>query len=143
MWVAPIYQGESLLCIVGPEYDSSGTTRAFFQGSCANCLWNGKSAKCDYYLSRTQGWNSDDDVTILQAGGLLQALGSGRVLKDIPPKVEEIADDTVEKQSTASGTMRTPRKTTAPATETFSEADPSGSCEDDLLMFLTSATRPG
>ncbi|KAF4209786.1 hypothetical protein CNMCM8927_004989 [Aspergillus lentulus] len=86
-------------CVVGPEYDSAGTTRAFFQGSCANCLWNGKSAKCDYYLSRTQGWNSDDDVTILQAGGLLRALDSGPALKDIPPKVEEIADSSAERQS--------------------------------------------
>ncbi|KAF4188910.1 hypothetical protein CNMCM7927_000484 [Aspergillus lentulus] len=86
-------------CVVRPEYDSAGTTRAFFQGSCANCLWNGKSAKCGYYLDRTQGWNSDDDVTILQAGGLLRALDSGPALKDIPPKVEEIADDSAERQS--------------------------------------------
>ncbi|GFF44664.1 hypothetical protein IFM58399_07350 [Aspergillus lentulus] len=86
-------------CVVGFEYDSAGTTRAFFQGPCANCLWNGKSAKCGYYLGRTQGWNSDDDVTILQAGGLLRALDSGPALKDIPPKVEEIADDSAERQS--------------------------------------------
>ncbi|KAH1487048.1 hypothetical protein KXV92_006843 [Aspergillus fumigatus] len=41
--------------------------------------------------------------TILQAGGLLKAIGDGPALKDIPLQIEEVIDDPVEAQSTASG----------------------------------------
>ncbi|KAH1591275.1 hypothetical protein KXX44_008840, partial [Aspergillus fumigatus] len=40
---------------------------------------------------------------ILQAGGLLKAIGDGLALKDIPLQIEEVIDDPVEAQSTASG----------------------------------------
>ena len=44
---------------------------------------------------------------ILQAGGLLKAIGDGPALKDIPPQIEEVVDDPIEAQSTAPGVTRT------------------------------------
>ncbi|KAG2016824.1 hypothetical protein GB937_006026, partial [Aspergillus fischeri] len=129
-------------CIMGPEYDSAGTTRAFFQGSCANCLWNGKSAKCNYYLSHTQGWNSDDSVTILQAGGLLQALGSSPTLRDIPPQVEEVVNDPIEEQSNVSRASHTPHKSTTPPSASVTAHTPSVEAGAGRISRRSSAVKP-
>ncbi|PKX97254.1 DUF3716 domain-containing protein [Aspergillus novofumigatus IBT 16806] len=98
--------GTFLKCIVSPEYDSNGTTRALFQGACANCLWHGKGSTCEFYLGRNKQWDSGDDMAILQAGGLLKLWNDGAVLQDMPPG--ESVDDSAERQSVASN--RTPLK---------------------------------
>lgn len=54
---------------------------------------------CKYLPRRFPYYLAYLGSTILQAGGLLRALDSGPALKDIPPKVEEIADDSAERQS--------------------------------------------
>ncbi|GFF27649.1 hypothetical protein IFM46972_02128 [Aspergillus udagawae] len=80
-----------------------------FGGSCANCWWHGRSSKCEYYLGRNGQWNFDDDVAILQAGGLRKLLNDGPVFTDMPPT--EVADDPSDHQSVESD--RTPRKSIA------------------------------
>ncbi|EAW15485.1 uncharacterized protein NFIA_048220 [Aspergillus fischeri NRRL 181] len=112
------------------------------QGSCANCLWNGKSAKCNYYLSHTQGWNSDDSVTILQAGGLLQALGSSPTLRDIPPQVEEVVNDPIEEQSNVSRASHTPHKSTTPPSASVTAHTPSVEAGAGRISRRSSAVKP-
>ncbi|KAG2010844.1 hypothetical protein GB937_007612 [Aspergillus fischeri] len=111
-------------------------------GQVVRLLRQGKSAKCDYYLSRTQGWNSDDDVTILQAGGLLQALGSGPALRDILPQVEEVVDDPIEEQSNVSGASRTPHKSTAPPSASVTARTPSVEAGIGRISRRSSAVKP-
>jgi hypothetical protein len=51
-------------CITAPEYGPRDEERAFFSGSCSNCLWNAKGAKCDCYLGRHGFWNPEDDEQV-------------------------------------------------------------------------------
>ncbi|RHZ47729.1 uncharacterized protein CDV56_105423 [Aspergillus thermomutatus] len=40
------------------------TRDGLFGGACSNCIWNGKGAKCAYYLGKEGAWDPSDDLVV-------------------------------------------------------------------------------
>ncbi|KAF7134183.1 hypothetical protein CNMCM5793_005862 [Aspergillus hiratsukae] len=43
-------------------YVVDGQRRAFFAGSCANCVWNNKASTCSFYIDKGRGWDQHFDM---------------------------------------------------------------------------------
>ncbi|GFF47728.1 hypothetical protein IFM46972_08369 [Aspergillus udagawae] len=98
-------------CVAAPEVvGDDDKRRVLFAGACANCIWHSKGAQCEFYAGKSSHWNSDDDMNILQQGGL-RALDGGETVRDWP--LDETAPSVL-----ISSPVATEVASSAPQTET-------------------------